>query len=247
LRIPRVLHQIWIGPDPFPEEYVPYRESWGRHHPGWELKLWTEENLPHPLRRPEAAERLRAPAERADVLRLELLWRFGGVYADVDIECLRPTEPLIDNADFFIGLAKPDRVNNALLGSVGGHPLLDRALDELRPREFYGYDKEAAGPKFLDRMLLGNDGVLFVQPELFYPQTAETKRAAYTTHYERRSWKGPELLRIDLERAEQKMESALEKARDWRERCKQAEAELAHVQRSWPYRIGRRLGSGRRA
>jgi glycosyl transferase-like sugar-binding protein len=239
MRIPRVFHQIWVGPDPLPAEYAGYQETWRHHHPGWELRLWTEQNLPENLRRPEAAERLRAPAERADILRLELLWRFGGVYVDVDIECLRSIEPLLGDVDFFIGLAKPGRVNNALLGAVAGHPLLDGALDELRPREFYGYDKEAAGPKFLDRFLDGNNEVKFIEPEAFYPQTPEEKRSAYTVHYERRSWKEPELLRIDMLRAEQKMESALEKARDWRERCKRAEAELAQARQSWAYRLGR--------
>jgi hypothetical protein len=243
--IPRIFHQIWLGPDPFPKDYVAYRETWRRHHPEWELRLWTEDDLPEGLRRPEAAERLRAPAERADILRLELLWRFGGVYADVDIECLRPIDPLIDEVELFIGLAKPGRVNNALLGAVADHPLLDRALNEVRPREFYGYDKEAAGPKLLDRVFAGRPEVTLLEPEVFYPQTPEEKQRAYTVHYERRSWKEPELLRIDLARAEQKMESALEKARQWRERCKQAEAELARVRGSWLGRLARLVPPGR--
>jgi mannosyltransferase OCH1-like enzyme len=237
--IPRIFHQIWLGPDPFPDDYGAYRESWRRHHPDWELRLWTESNLPENLRRPEAAERLRAPAERADILRLEVVHRFGGVYVDVDIECLRSIEPLLDGVELFIGLAKPGRVNNALLGSVAGHPLLDRALDELSPRAYYGYDKEAAGPKFLDRVLAGHPEVTLIEPEVFYPQTPEEKQHAYAVHYERRSWKEPELLRIDLARAEQKMESALEKAREWRERAKRAEAELAQLRGSWSQRIAR--------
>ena len=80
--IPRIFHQIWLGPDPLPERCARYQQTWLDHHPDWKLRFWTEENLPTPLRRPEAAERLRAPAERSDILRLELLWHFGGVYVD---------------------------------------------------------------------------------------------------------------------------------------------------------------------
>lgn len=238
--IPRVFHQIWIGPDALPDEYRAYQETWRRHQPGWELRLWTEDDLPGGLRRPEVYERLRAPAERADIARLELLWRFGGVYVDVDFECLRPLEPLIAQATFFIGLAKPGRVNNALLGSVAGHPILDRALDNLRPREFYGYDKEAAGPKFLDGLLAEHrDEVVFLEPETLYPRTPAERREAYAVHHEARSWKDAELMRIDMQRAEQEARTALEKAERWRARCKEAEAELDRLKRTWPYRLGR--------
>ena len=100
--IPRIFHQIWVGPNPFPEEFAAYQQTWVDHHPDWELRFWTEENLPtsSELRRPEVAERLRAPWERADILRLEVVWRHGGVHVDTDFECLRPIEPLIvDNCN----------------------------------------------------------------------------------------------------------------------------------------------------
>jgi mannosyltransferase OCH1-like enzyme len=204
--IPHVFHQIWLGPKPFPREYERYQRTWTHHHPGWELRLWTEENLPGELRRPEAAERLRAPAERSDILRLELLWRFGGVYVDTDFECLRSIAPLIAGADFFVGLAKPGRANNALLGSVAGHPLLDRALDELRPREYHGYDKAAAGPQFLAELLAAHpEGVTFLEPELLYPRTPAAAEGAYAIHHEARSWKEHSELVVDAARAEQRL------------------------------------------
>jgi inositol phosphorylceramide mannosyltransferase catalytic subunit len=239
VRIPRILHQIWVGADPFPEDYARYQETWLDHHPSWEFRFWTEENLPDGLRRPEAAERLRAPAERANILRLELLWRFGGVYVDTDFECLRSIEPLIEDKDFFISLAKPGRVNNALMGSVAGHPILDEALDRIRPREFFGHDKEATGTRFLDALLLDRPGVTLIEPEHFYPQTPDAKRDAYAVHDMARSWKDPELLRLDVQRAERKLEQAQDQARKWRSRYEQAQTELTALNRSWPVRLQR--------
>ena len=125
-----------------PDEYATYRKTWMRHHPQWEHRLWTEASLPADPRRPEVLERIRHPVERADILRLEVLWREGGVYVDMDLECRRAIEPFVGEADFFTAHLKPKnmrgsgfRVNNALIGSVPGHRLLDRALDELRPQE----------------------------------------------------------------------------------------------------------------
>jgi mannosyltransferase OCH1-like enzyme len=237
--IPRVFHQIWVGPDPFPEQYARYQQTWLDHHPGWQLQFWTEEHLPDQLRRPEAAERLRAPAERANILRLELLWRFGGVYVDTDFKCLRSIEPLIDEAELFISLAKPDRVNNALLGSVPGHPLLDRALGEIRPREYFGHDKAATGTRFLDRLLLDRADVTLIDPEHFYPQTPEARSRAYAVHDMARSWKDPELLRLDVERAERKLARAHEQARKWQARYQEAEAELAELRQGPIVRLRR--------
>jgi mannosyltransferase OCH1-like enzyme len=239
VRIPRVFHQIWVGPDPFPGEYVRYQQTWLERHPGWELRFWTEENLPEPLRRPEAAERLRVPAERANILRLELLWRFGGVYVDTDFECFRSIEPLIEDAEVFISLAKAGKVNNALMGSIAGHPLLDEALERVRPREFFGHDKGATGTRFLDELLLGRPGVTFIEPELVYPQTEEARRQAYAVHDMARSWKDSDLLRLDLQRAEQKLRRAQDSERKWRLRWQQAQAELAELRPSWSDRLRR--------
>ena len=77
MRVPRIIHQIWIGPEPLPEPHRAWIESWRGHHPGWEHRLWTEDDLPEDPIRPEILERLRAPVERADILRLEILFRIA--------------------------------------------------------------------------------------------------------------------------------------------------------------------------
>jgi inositol phosphorylceramide mannosyltransferase catalytic subunit len=232
--IPRVFHQIWLGPNPLPDQFAAYQRSWLDHHPGWELRMWTEENVPRDLRRREVFDRLRVPAERADILRLELLWRFGGVYMDVDFECLRSIELLIDDVDFFTADLERGRVNNALIGSVAGHPILDRALDEVRPREFHGYDKEATGPLFFDRLVKEYPEVKVFSKEIFYPQGYEVREHGYAVHHNANSWKDLEVLRIDLQKARRREQKAKDEARLWHLRCDEAEAELASVKATDP-------------
>ena len=74
-----------------------------------------EENLPEDPIRPEILERLRAPVERADILRLEILYRYGGVYVDGDLECLRPLDDVLDGEDFVGVCHKPGRITNTLI------------------------------------------------------------------------------------------------------------------------------------
>jgi hypothetical protein len=233
--IPRVFHQVWVGLKPFPEAHVRYQETWLRHHPGWELRLWTEDNLPRDPRRPEVLERLRNPAERADYLRYELLWRFGGVYLDTDFECLRSIEPLIADARFFIGCSKPGRFHEALFGSVAGHPILDSALDNLVSSEFYGKWVSLEFGPILDAH---RDEVLFLEPAILHPKTKEL-RDAYAVHHREKSWKDASLLAPKLKRANsearrwrERYEEAAEQSNYWRGRYEEAEAELDRLRRS---------------
>ena len=227
MRIPRVFHQIWVGPDPIPEEFAGYRETWARHHPEWELRLWTEENLPTDLERKEAYELLRQPAERADLIRLELLYREGGVYVDVDFECLRPIEPLVGEVEFFAGLRKPRRVNNALLGCIPGHRVLARAIREIRPRTTYGpVDKTGTGPLFWRKLLRDYPELTIFQPEVFYPDTVEERRHAYAFHHQARTWQDPKTLSKRLVGTERLLREARDELAAWQRRCERAEAEL---------------------
>jgi mannosyltransferase OCH1-like enzyme len=232
--IPRVFHQIWLGLKPLPEAHRRYQESWLAHHPGWELRLWTEENIPRDLQRPEALERLRPPNERGDFVRPELLWRFGGVYVDTDFECLRSIEPLVTSARFFIGCAKPGHPHDALYGCVAGHPILRMHLDKLVAPEFYG-TLASTLPQFRPILEAHRDEVLFLEPHLLHPRKNELGKA-YAIHHHEQSWKDPRRLDPKLKRANAKARRWRDRYREaaadadhWRARCEQAEAALEKV------------------
>src|SRR5205823_13625051 len=118
--------------------------------------------------RPEVYELLRQPAERADILRLELLYREGGVYVDVDVECLRPIDELLDGVTCFAPRLDSGRISNTILGSLARHPFLERAAGALRPRTSYGpVDREGTGPLLLTRLLAEFPDVTVFEPEIF--------------------------------------------------------------------------------
>jgi len=245
VRIPRVFHQIWVGSAPFPEEYLRYQQTWLEHHPGWRLELWTEESLPDDLVRKEAYERLRQPAERSDIVRLELLERHGGIYLDADFECRRSLEPLLADVEFFVAELKPSRVNNAIIGSVPHHPLLQRAIREVRPRETWGLvDKAGTGPVFLNRLIGDFPDVTVFDWPLFYPRTPDEENAAYAVHKHARSWQDAEGFRKHAEKLERRWTEALDDiARLERERDDLAARLRGERQARWRRRLGRLGGA----
>jgi len=220
--IPRIIHQIWLGPDPLPRDHRPWIASWKRHHPNWEHRMWTEQGLPADPIRPEVLERLRAPVERADILRLEILYQHGGVYADTDLECLRAIDPLLDG-ERFVGVSiKPGRMTNTLIASAPGHPLLHQALRELQPIQVYWTTwaprsiKESAGPPLLRRLVPDYPDVKTLEPAAFFPSTPEEHERAFGVHHMARGWHNATQLRAAMLVAERRLAEAraeLEKER----------------------------------
>jgi mannosyltransferase OCH1-like enzyme len=168
VKIPRIIHRIWLGDEPLRDEFQRYGETWRKHHPGWEMCLWTEDDLPE-LALTQVLQRGRHHAERADVLRYELLKRFGGVYVDIDFECLRSLESLLDEVEVFAAFQLPERVSNAMLGAVPGHPLFERASREAALRIGVGTIPAATGPQFFTRLVKDFPEVTLYGSEKFFP------------------------------------------------------------------------------
>ena len=135
LRIPKIIHQIWIG-DSVPEELRAFQESWKLFHSDWEYRLWTQDDIPYlDLYNADLIEQAQNPAEKADLLRYELLYRFGGVYIDMDEECLQPFDVLHYMYDFYIGIQPLDtgivQLGIGVIGSCPGHPMLKACIESI--------------------------------------------------------------------------------------------------------------------
>ena len=215
MKIPRILHHIWLGRDPLPDEHKPWIESWKRLHPKWEHRLWTEENLPLNPLRPEVLERLRAPVERADILRLEILYTHGGVYLDTDLECLRSLDDVLGGHTFVGVCHKVGRITNTAIAAVPGHPLLDKAMHEIKPLDMYWTGnsdslKDVAGPRLLQRLIPDFPDIVLLDPPLFFPSNAQERQHAIAIHHMARVWHNTTTLRAAMLRAERRLEKVKE-------------------------------------
>jgi hypothetical protein len=143
LRIPRIVHHVWLGTEPVPAEVRRARTSW-RINRRWEQRIWTDANLPGGLLREETAEALRSPRERGAFLRLELLHRFGGVAVEPEMVCSQPLDRFLVGAELAIGEPRQADAGAGLLAAVPGHPVVERALRGLPAVEHWGADPASA-------------------------------------------------------------------------------------------------------
>jgi mannosyltransferase OCH1-like enzyme len=132
-RIPKVIHQIWIG-SPLPDRYIPLIESWKYHHPDWVHILWTDADIEAlDLVNKAQYEASTNYGQKADIARYEILYRFGGVYVDIDFECLRPFDIFHHCCDYYTGVAYSGRfcVFNGLIGAAAKNPIIKGCIDTL--------------------------------------------------------------------------------------------------------------------
>lgn len=201
--IPKIFHQVWINDtDPrLPDRFAEYRDGWLRLHPNWDYKLWNLQNVDFPLRRPELLKSAGSYAQLADILRLEIVYQYGGIYIDTDFECLRSVEPLLDDVDLFFCSEDGETLAAGIFGARPAHDLVLRLLDNLPSK--MGRESAAieTGPRYVTRTLFNQgfprDLTLFPR-KIFYPYNwLELHRAneefpeSYAVHRYAASWVKP--------------------------------------------------------
>ena len=132
-KIPKTIHQIWIGPKQRPQMLM---DTWKHRHPDWTYILWNEDNLKGmEFRTQRHIDEIPSWNGKADLYRWELLHRFGGIYMDADSECLQPFDDFfLENDSFTCYENEPLRGGLVACGVVGATPgnlLMRLCLDEL--------------------------------------------------------------------------------------------------------------------
>ena len=99
--IPKIIHYCWFGGKPLPRSAEKCIAAWKKYLPGYEVKRWDESNfdvnaIPY-TREAYAACKY---AFVSDYARFWILYHYGGVYFDTDVEVIRPIDDIINRGGF---------------------------------------------------------------------------------------------------------------------------------------------------
>lgn len=140
MEIPKLLWQTWKTKT-VPDKWIESPQSVGQHLPDWEYRLTTdEENLAFVEKEfPELLELYRSfPREiyRVDMIRYLYLYRFGGVYIDLDIKLKRPLTDLFSSGGDLYLTSTPNLngLTNSFMASTPGNPFWMRCIEEIKRR-----------------------------------------------------------------------------------------------------------------
>lgn len=127
--IPKKIHYCWFGRKPVPKKNLEWMESWKKYCPDYEIIRWDEDHYD------VTKNRYMYEAYQAgkwgfvsDYARLDIIYRYGGIYLDTDVELIRNLDELLYQKAF----AGIDGSRNISLGLGFGAQQGCRLVKELR-------------------------------------------------------------------------------------------------------------------
>lgn len=129
--IPKVIHYCWFGRNEKPNSVLKCIASWKKYLPDYKIIEWNEDNFQVNINLYcQQAYNAKKWAFATDYVRLWIIYHYGGIYLDTDVEVIRSWDDLLKH-NCFIGRQPGYQVNTgAGFGACKGHPLIKRMLDD---------------------------------------------------------------------------------------------------------------------
>lgn len=126
--IPKIIHYCWFGGCEKSEEIKLYIDTW-KNMEGYKVIEWNEENFDiNSCEFISKAYKLRKWAFVSDYVRLKVLYEYGGIYLDTDVEIVKSFDPLLNN-ELFLGFIFDCSIGTAVIGSVKNNKTVKELLD----------------------------------------------------------------------------------------------------------------------
>ena len=176
--IPNIIHKIWMSPKEngvrtkIPQPWKDWDNHCRQLHPSWNYITWNERTMRDFVRQemPELLETYDTyPSwiQRCDAFRYVVLYRMGGVYLDMDTNCLASLETFIKGKHCIVN----QPWSNHFMAAEPGHPLFKKCVDNLARHKGSSNVWNSTGPAFLQKCydeLPSKEGI-YLAPEEYTP------------------------------------------------------------------------------
>ena len=99
--IPQIIHYCWFGQKPLPSLAQKCIASWKKFLPNYEIKEWNESNFDvNIIPYTHEAYCARKYAFVSDYVRFWVLYKYGGLYFDTDVEIIKPLDDIVLKGPF---------------------------------------------------------------------------------------------------------------------------------------------------
>lgn len=144
--IPKIIHYCWFGGKPLPKLAQKCIASWERFLPGYKIVRWDESNydvnkIPY-ISEAYAAKKY---AFVSDYARFDILYQYGGLYFDTDVEIIKDLSEIVENGAF---MGCESSANGYLiaaglgLGAVPQMAIYKEILEDYQQRHFFSEAKQ---------------------------------------------------------------------------------------------------------
>ena len=165
--IPRIIFQTWKTRHDLPSNYSHWSSTFSALNPGYEHLIWDDADNRDFIARKfpwflACYDAYLREIYRADIIRYFFLYEYGGVYVDMDTECLRPLDELKYSGEVVLGrmgtnTSFPHSIPNAIMASAPRQIfwllVISMAIERLRLHLAKG-DLHLQGPEWMTGPIL---------------------------------------------------------------------------------------------
>lgn len=134
--IPKVIHYCWFGGKKKPQSVYKCIQTWKKVMPDYEIREWNEMNVDlKSLPFVEEAYNRRKYAFVSDVVRLQALYDYGGIYLDTDVEVIKRFDCFLQHSAF-VSFEGNNSISTAVIGAQKGTRFIKDCLSYYKERHF---------------------------------------------------------------------------------------------------------------
>ncbi|HEO6600128.1 glycosyltransferase family 32 protein [Streptococcus agalactiae] len=203
--IPKKIHYCWFGGNPKSELLLKCIKSWEKYCPDYEIIEWNEQNYDvNKITYTRQAYKEGKYAFVSDYARLDIIYQYGGIYLDTDVELIKPIDDLL-NCESYFACELPGEVATGLgFASICGNKFIKENMKVYEASNYYDLKKNCVaittdlltkkGLKYKNKIQV-IDGILVFPPEYFCPVNMLTGKIivtdkTFSIHHYGRDWGG---------------------------------------------------------
>ena len=138
--IPKIIHYVWVGGKPLTPLAEKCIASWKKYCPDYEIKRWDEKTFDvNQNKYCKQAYECKKWAFVSDYIRLKVMYDFGGIYMDTDVEVVKSLDDFLDNKAFS-GYEDKDTIPTGIMASEKHGAWVNELLKDYDTKEFINVD-----------------------------------------------------------------------------------------------------------
>lgn len=218
-RTPRIIHQTWKSKVNIPPKLQAFQQSVRSLHPNYEFRLYDDNDLRNIVQEtvPQYLEKYDSfgkNIERVDFARYAMLYKYGGIYLDMDISSLKPLDDFVNMNKVVFGTEPKEHMrlypgynymvcNAVMISPPGERVWMDIMKYIVNHYSFAESPVPNTGPIAVTKALkelnsdpsFDKERIVITKPCVFYPQLDNGKissecdiKESYTIHHWENSW-----------------------------------------------------------
>lgn len=140
-QIPRIIHYCWFGKNKKNRKVQQCIASWKKFFPDYEIREWNETNTDISTNiYVKEAYHNKKYAFVSDVVRLQILYQYGGIYFDTDVQVVSDMRPYLLGAELVCGFESNEKLATCFLAAKKQHNIINEILLYYNDRRFIKLD-----------------------------------------------------------------------------------------------------------